>query len=106
MPRPKEYSSNAQRQAAYRARHSEKRPPRDDYLAALGRTLHAELEDAVAANQSVLPCALLGERADTTLHNLIRYIRHHTDGGKADPFLAPFPCEEASKEVNAPATEP
>jgi len=87
MPRPKEYQSNAQRQAAYRERHSEKQPPREDTLAMLGRSLHAELETAVEANQSVLPPELLGERADATLRNLIRYIRRNTDRGKADPFL-------------------
>ena len=90
MARPKEYETNAQRQAAYRARHQNQQPPREDYLAALGRTLHAELEDAVAVGQSVLPCELLGERADDTLRNLIRYIRLHTDRGKADPFLNPL----------------
>jgi hypothetical protein len=90
MPRPKEYETNAQRQAAYRARHQERQAPREDYLAALGRSVHAELEDAVAANQSVLPADLLGERADVTLRNLIRYIRRHTERGKADPLLQPF----------------
>jgi hypothetical protein len=90
MPRSKEYQSNAQRQAAYRQRHQNQQPPREDYLAALGRSLHAELEDAVAVNQSILPCELLGERADATLQNLIRYIRRHTERGKADPLLHPF----------------
>lgn len=90
MPRPKEYQSNAQRQAAYRTRHQNQQPAREDYLAALGRSLHAELEDAVAAQQSVLPSELLGERADATLQNLIRYIRRHTERGKADPLLQPF----------------
>ena len=90
MPRPKAYATNAQRQAAYRARHQNQQPPREDYLAALGRTLHAELEDAVTVGQSVLPCELLGERADDTLRNLIRYVRLHTDRGKADPFLTPL----------------
>lgn len=87
MPREKEYQSNAQRQAAYRERHRDRQPPREDYLAALGRSLHIELEEAVAANQSVLPSELLGDRADTTLRNLIRYIRGNTERGKADPML-------------------
>lgn len=93
MPREKEYQSNAQRQAAYRQRHQSQQPPREDYLAALGRSLHGELQDAVAAQQSVLPCELLGERADETLQNLIRYIRRHTDRGKADPLLQSFSSE-------------
>ncbi len=90
MARPKEYSTNAQRQAAYRQRHRAKQPPRQDLLAALARTLQVEFEDAVAAQQSVLPAELLGERADATLRHLIRYIRRHTDRGKADPLLTPF----------------
>jgi hypothetical protein len=90
MPRSKEYATNAERQAAYRARHPEQQPPREDRLAALGRSLHAELQSAVEDQQSVLPCDLLGERADDTLRNLIRYIRLHTDRGKADPLLNPL----------------
>ena len=90
MSRAKEYQSNAQRQAAYRARHAHKQPPREDTLALLGRSLHAELEDAVAAKQSIVPAELLGERADATLRNLIRYIRRHTERGKADPLLNPL----------------
>ena len=95
MPAEKKYASNAERQAAYRDRHRDQRPAREDYLAALARSLHAELEDAVAANQSVLPAELLGDRIDTTLRNLIRYIRIHTDRGKADPFLAQSSTQEA-----------
>ncbi len=93
MPRSKAYETNAQRQAAYRARHPEQQPPREDYLAALGRSLHSELESAVEDQQSILPEYLLGERADETLRNLIRYIRLHTDRGKADPLLTPFSSE-------------
>ncbi len=107
MPRSKEYQSNAQRQAAYRARHQHQQPAREDYLAALGRSLHAELEDAVAVHQSVLPSELLGERADATLQNLIRYIRRHTERGKADPLLIPLlPQGEESREVNANSPKP
>ncbi len=90
MPREKEYQSNAQRQAAYRERHRDQKPPREDYLAALGRSLHGVLAEAVATHQSVLPAELLGERADDTLRNLIRYIRQHTDEGQVDPLLHPF----------------
>lgn len=93
MPRSKSYVTNAERQAAYRGRHPEQRPLREDYLASLGRSLHAELEGAVEDQQSILPDYLLGERADETLRNLIRYIRQHTDRGKADPLLTPFSSE-------------
>jgi hypothetical protein len=107
MPREKEYATNAQRQAAYRQRHQAQQLPREDYLAALGRSLHSELEDAVAVKQSVLPADLLGERADATLQNLIRYIRRHTERGKADPLLTPLLAqEEESKEVNANSPKP
>lgn len=84
MPRRKEYETNAERQAAYRARHQDQQPPLQEYLAALGRTLHLELGDAVQAGQSILPTDLLGSRADETLRNLIRYIRQNTDRGKTD----------------------
>ena len=90
MSRSKAYATNALRQAAYRARHPEQQPLREDYLASLGRSLHAELEGAVEDQQSILPAYLLGKRADDTLRNLIRYIRWHTDRGKADPLLTPF----------------
>ena len=90
MPRSKAYVTNAERQAAYRALHPEQQAPREDYLASLVRSLHAELESAVEDQQSILPASLLGARSDETLRNLIRYIRLHTDRGKADPLLAPF----------------
>lgn len=93
MPRSKAYVTNAERQAAYRARHPEQQPLREDYLASLGRSVHAELKSAVEDQQSIFPDYLLGERADETLRNLICYIRLHTDRGKADPLLTPFSSE-------------
>ena len=75
MPRPRQYQNNAQKQAAYRQRHAAQRPPREGYLAALARSLHGELREAVRARQSVLPPELLGSAADETLRNLIGYIR-------------------------------
>jgi hypothetical protein len=85
MARGKEYESNAERQAAYRARHAEQQPVLQGYLAALGRTLHAELGDAVRSGESVLPAELLGKRADETLRNLIHYLRQNTERGRTDP---------------------
>ena len=38
MPRSKDDTTNAERQAAYRQRHRNKQPPREDLLAALGRS--------------------------------------------------------------------
>lgn len=93
MPRSKAYATNAERQAAYRARHPEQQALREDYLASLGRSVHAALESAVEDQQSILPGYLLGARADETLRNLIRYLRLHTDRGKADPLLTPFSSE-------------
>ncbi len=90
MARPKEYSTNAERQAAYRERHRDRRPPREDTLALLARSLHIVLQTAVEDQQSILPTQLLGERADATLRNLIGYIRWNTLRGKADPLLQPL----------------
>jgi hypothetical protein len=75
MPYERQYGTNAERQAAYRARHREREPPRQDLLAALARTLHGTLARAVAAGVSPLPPELLAARADRTLQNLIRYVR-------------------------------
>jgi len=98
MSRSKEYTTNADRQAAYRQRHRAKQPPREDLLAALCRSLHARFQDAVEAGQSVLPPELLGERSDETLRNLIRYIYLHTDRGQADPLFAPYVFEGTQTE--------
>jgi hypothetical protein len=75
MPRGREYATDAERQAAYRARHARKQPPRQDLLAGLGRSLHGELAEAIRAGKSPLPKELLGTRADETLRNLIFYVR-------------------------------
>lgn len=98
MSRSKEYTTNAQRQAAYRQRHRNKQPPREATLATLGRSLHARLQEAVEAGQSVLPPELLGERSDETLRNLIRYIYLHTDQGQADPLFAPYASKATQTE--------
>jgi hypothetical protein len=75
MPREREYANQAARQAAYRTRHRAQEPPPQGYLAALARTLHGELQDAVAAGRSPVPAALVTARADDTLRHLIRYLR-------------------------------
>lgn len=74
MPSERQYQSNAERQAAYRARHRERQPPRQALLAALARSLHGTLALAVQQGQSQLPAELLGHQADQTLQNLIRYL--------------------------------
>jgi len=79
MPSPKCYESNAERQAAYRARHPELQPPTEAQLAILARSLHAVFAQAVAEDVSLLPVTLLGTRADETLRHLIRYLDPHPD---------------------------
>jgi hypothetical protein len=74
MPRPRLYKNQAERQAAYRARHPERRPPRQDRLAGLARSLHFVLAEAVHKQRCPLPDQLLGARPDETLCNMIRYL--------------------------------
>jgi hypothetical protein len=75
MPGERLYKNNAERQAAYRARHREREPPRQGELAALARTLHGRLGDAVRRGESRLPAELLGGSADETLRQMIRYLK-------------------------------
>lgn len=93
MPRRREYATNAERQAAYRARHAHLQPPRQDLLAALARSLRSAFEDAVRSGHSPLPAHWLHPRADQTLRNLIHYLR-------ADPSPSP------SREGDASPAEP
>lgn len=79
MPRPKEYANNAERQAAYRARHRDRELPTQSYLAALARSLHGELARAVQAGCCPWRSDLLCRREDDTLRKLIRYLRAHTE---------------------------
>ncbi len=74
MPTPKQYRTNAERQAAYRQRHPDKKPPREDELAMLARSLHVVFEEALQQPGCVLPAHLLGQRADQTLRNLIHFL--------------------------------
>jgi hypothetical protein len=80
MPRQREYANNAERQAAYRARHRDREPPTQATLAAYARSLHGWLREAVRAGHSPWPEGLLGAKADETMHNLIRYLRAHAEG--------------------------
>lgn len=75
MPGERIYRTNAERQAAYRARHREREPPLAGDLAALARSLHGRLQEAVRRGESRLPEELLGARADETLRRMIRYLR-------------------------------
>jgi hypothetical protein len=75
MAQERLYRNNAVRQAAYRARHRDREPPRQSELAALARSLHGTLSRAVCRGESRLPEELLGERANETLRRLIRYLQ-------------------------------
>ena len=74
MPRERPYRNNAEKQAAYRARHREQEPPLQGYLAALARTPHGTSALAMRQGESRLPEELLGRRADETLRRMIRYL--------------------------------
>jgi hypothetical protein len=73
MPQPRKYSTAAEKQAAYRARHLDK-PPREALLAALARTLHSTITGAAHSGEAQAQ-AVAGDRADETLQKLIEYFR-------------------------------
>ena len=73
MPQGKVYSSNAQRQAAYRKRSKCQRATQAE-LAALARSLHAVIQDAVDYSTFPLPKELAAARPDVTLRNLIKFL--------------------------------
>ena len=75
MPGERISKNNAERQAAYRARHREREPPLQGELAALARSLHGRLGEAVRRGESRLPAELLGRSADETLRQMIRYLK-------------------------------
>jgi hypothetical protein len=75
MPGERIYRSDAERQAAYRARHREREPERQGELAALARSLDGTLREAVRRGESRLPEEMLGRRADETLRRMIQYLR-------------------------------
>jgi hypothetical protein len=91
MARERLYRNNAERQAAYRARHAPQQPVPQRLLASLGQELHGRLRQAVAAGTSRVPAPVLGERADETLINLIRYLTRGLLPGEAEPPGAPVP---------------
>lgn len=79
MASSKQYQSNAQRQAAYRARHLASKPPRDWELALLARNLHYMLAEAIEAGTTDLPADVVGLHAGETLRRLIHYLDPHPD---------------------------
>jgi hypothetical protein len=79
MPAERKYRTNAERQAAYRDRHPEKRRPTEAHLAALARSLHFVLGEAVQTGDCPFPPHLIGDQADQTLRNLIRFLDPNPD---------------------------
>lgn len=79
MASSKQYQSNAQRQAAYRARHLASKPPRDWELALLARNLHYMLAEAIEAGTTDLPADVVGLHAGETLRRLLHYLDPHPD---------------------------
>ena len=79
MPRERLYRNQAERQAAYRARHAERKQPRQDLLARLASKLHYVLGEAIAADKCPLPHELLGSRADETMKNFLYYLDPEPD---------------------------
>lgn len=75
MARERLYRNNAEKQAAYRGRHSHEQRPRQQLLATLGQELHARLREAIAVGTNRVPATVLGKRSDETLINLMRYVR-------------------------------
>lgn len=59
---------------------------RQAVLASLGRALHGRFRQTVEAGTNCLPAALLGQRPDGTLINLIRYAtRGRLPGEREEP---------------------
>lgn len=74
MARERVYRNNAEKQAAYRARHGRQPPAPRALLANLAEELHGRLRQAIEAGTSRVPAVVLGKRADETLINLIGYL--------------------------------
>lgn len=72
MPQPKIYKSNAQRQAAYRAR--KPRTVTQARLAALARAIYWEIRDAAKRGTLTLPDACVSEDQEQTLRNLLCWL--------------------------------
>jgi hypothetical protein len=84
MARARLYRNNAEKQAAYRARHAERQDPPQRLLAHLGQELHGRLREAIRAGSNRVPATLLGPRADDTLINLIGYVSGGSPSGERE----------------------
>jgi hypothetical protein len=100
MGRAREYASAAARQAAYRARQEWKQPARQGLLAALARTLHGELVDAVAAERCPVPVEWVGGRAEETLRQMIRGVRGEREREEAEAAVDAQEAKEKGGEAD------
>lgn len=82
MARERVHRNNAAKQAAYRARYADREPVRQARMAILGQELHGLLRQAVEAGTNHVPAAVLGQRADETLINLMGYVTRGALPGK------------------------
>ena len=74
MSNPKRYENSAERQAAYRHRNADGKPPREAELAALARNLHIVIEEAIEAGSTAFPADVLGDHAGETLRCMIHFL--------------------------------
>jgi hypothetical protein len=74
MARDRKYPNNAAKQAAYRARYTDREPVRQARMAILGQELQGRLRLAIEEGTNHVPAAVLGKRADDTLINLMAYV--------------------------------
>ena len=58
MARERIHRDNAERQAAYRARHGDQQPIRQARLAIIGEELHGRLRQAIEAGTNEVPAAV------------------------------------------------
>jgi hypothetical protein len=84
MARARLYRNNAEKQAAYRARHAHQQSPPQRLLAHLGQELHGELRQAIREGRNRVPATLLGPHADDTLINLIGYVSGMSPTGERE----------------------
>jgi hypothetical protein len=84
MAQARLYRNNAEKQAAYRARHADQQGPSQRLLAHLGQELHGLLREAIREGRNRVPATLLGPRADDTLINLIGYVSGMSPTGERE----------------------
>ena len=77
MSNPKRHESNAERQAAYRRRNADSKPPTEAELASLARSLHIVIEEALEQGSTILPADVLGAHAGETLRISLAWGNSH-----------------------------